>query len=200
MPCHQKKIIISYRENSLAPSDFHLPGPLLGGLLQLVTWRVYYPRMFSCVRLCPSACWLLSFLYIFKFALWAFGGQLILGSMLTSNCWQPTFVRFPPSLLCGHFFSTLYIQVRSVPAFLRSPDRNGNQHTHTSSPLVPHDTWLVVGVIFVCYTPVTPSCFSCSFTSAWSPSLPKFPVLSTWVQAKIVSKDKTMWWQLGSSP
>lgn len=68
MPCHQKKII-SYRENSLAPSDFHLPGPLLGGLLQLVTWRVYYPRMFSCVRLCPSACWLLSFLYIFKFAL-----------------------------------------------------------------------------------------------------------------------------------
>ena len=47
---------------------------------------------------------------------------------------------------------------------------------------------------------MTPSCFSCSFTSAWSPSLPKFLVLSTWVQAKVVSKDKTPWWQLGSSP
>ena len=62
-----KIITINYRENSLAPSDFHFPGPLLGGLLQLVTWCVYYPRMFSCVCLCPSARWLLSFLTFARF-------------------------------------------------------------------------------------------------------------------------------------
>ena len=67
----KKKKVTNYRENSLAPSGFHLPGPLLGGLLQLVTWCLLSKDVFLCMSvLLPVGCLVFLHFHVFPLIIW----------------------------------------------------------------------------------------------------------------------------------
>lgn len=67
----KKKKVTNYRENSLAPSGFHLPGPLLGGLLQLVTWCLLSKDVFLCMSvLLPVGCLVFLHFHVFPLSIW----------------------------------------------------------------------------------------------------------------------------------